>query len=58
MLGGNTMLYKEAYDYINSFTNYEKVPGYNRDLSADGLERVRLLLRLLGRPQNGFKSML
>ena len=51
------MLYKEAYDYINSFTNYEQVPGYNADLSADGLERVRFLLRLLGRPQNSFKSI-
>ena len=51
------MLYKEAYGYINSFTNYEQVPGYNADLSADGLERVRLLLRLLGRPQNSFKSI-
>lgn len=51
------MSYKEAYDYINSFTNYEQVPGYNADLSADGLERVRLLLRLLGRPQNSFKSI-
>ncbi|HST05539.1 MAG TPA: folylpolyglutamate synthase/dihydrofolate synthase family protein [Chloroflexia bacterium] len=51
------MRYQEAYDYINSFTNYEQVPGYNADLSADGLERVRLLLRLLGRPQNSFKSI-
>jgi dihydrofolate synthase/folylpolyglutamate synthase len=51
------MLYTEAYDYINSFTNYEQVPGYNADLSDDGLERVRLLLRLLGRPQNSFKSI-
>jgi dihydrofolate synthase/folylpolyglutamate synthase len=52
------MRYQEAFDYINSFTNYEKVPGLDRDLSADGLERVRLLLRLIGRPQNGFKSVI
>jgi dihydrofolate synthase/folylpolyglutamate synthase len=51
------MRYQEAFDYINSFTNYEKVPGLDRDLSADGLERVRLLLRLLGRPQESFKSV-
>ena len=29
------MRYQEAFDYINSFTNYEKVPGLDRDLSAD-----------------------
>jgi len=51
------MRYQEAYNYINTFTNYEKVPGLTRDLSADELERVRLLLRLLGRPQNSFKSI-
>jgi dihydrofolate synthase/folylpolyglutamate synthase len=51
------MRYQEAYSYINTFTNYEKVPGLNRDVSSDGLERVRLLLRLLGRPQNSFKSI-
>jgi dihydrofolate synthase / folylpolyglutamate synthase len=52
------MQYKEAFDYINSFTNYEQVPGLDRDLSEDGLERARLLLRLLGRPQNNFKSII
>lgn len=51
------MRYSEAFNYINSFTNYEKVPGMDRDLNADGLERVRLLLRLLGRPQTSFKSV-
>jgi dihydrofolate synthase / folylpolyglutamate synthase len=51
------MRYQEAFEYINTFTNYEQVPGIDRDLSADGLERVRLLLRLLGRPQNSFKSV-
>ncbi|MEO8288755.1 MAG: folylpolyglutamate synthase/dihydrofolate synthase family protein [Chloroflexota bacterium] len=51
------MRYQEAFAYINTFTNYEKVPGLDRDLSADGLERVRLLLRLVGRPQNSFKSV-
>jgi dihydrofolate synthase / folylpolyglutamate synthase len=51
------MRYQEAYDYINTFTNYEKLPGLNSDVSSDELERVRLLLRLLGRPQNNFNSI-
>jgi dihydrofolate synthase / folylpolyglutamate synthase len=51
------MRYREAYDYINSFTNYEKTPGIQVDLGADELERFRLLMRLLGRPQNSFKSI-
>ena len=51
------MRYIDAYNYINSFTNYEKVPGLDIDTEFDGLERVRLLLRLLGRPQNSFKSI-
>jgi dihydrofolate synthase/folylpolyglutamate synthase len=51
------MQYKEAFNYINSFTNYETTPGIGRDLNEAGLERVQLLLRLLGRPQNSFKSV-
>jgi len=51
------MRYQEAFSYINTFTNYEKVPGLSRDVSSDGLERVRLLLRLLGRPEKSFKSV-
>ncbi len=52
------MRYTEAFDYLNSFTNYEKTPGIDRDLSADGLERFRLLVRLLGRPQLAFPAIL
>ena len=52
------MRYKEAYNWLNSFTNYEKVPGLQESLEEDGLERVRLLMRLLGRPYNSFKSIL
>ena len=52
------MRYQEAFDYINTFTNYETTPGLDRDLNADGLQRVHLLLRLLGRPQNSFKSVI
>lgn len=51
------MQYKEAFQYINSFTNYEQTPGLKKDISKDGLERVHLLLRLLGRPQDAFKSV-
>jgi dihydrofolate synthase/folylpolyglutamate synthase len=52
------MRYTEAFDYLNSFTNYEKTPGIDRDLSADGLERFRLLLRLLDRPQLAYPAIL
>lgn len=51
------MRYADAYNYINSFTDYEKVPGLDIDTEFDGLERVRLLLRLLGRPQKSFRSI-
>jgi dihydrofolate synthase/folylpolyglutamate synthase len=51
------MNYKQAYDYLNSFTNYEKVPGINYALEMDGLDRVRLLMRLVGKPQSSFKSL-
>src|SRR5947209_4135350 len=51
------MKYREAYNYLNSFTNYEAVPGVNYAREMDGLDRVRLLLRLLGKPQDAFKSV-
>ncbi|MDQ5826087.1 MAG: bifunctional folylpolyglutamate synthase/dihydrofolate synthase [Chloroflexota bacterium] len=51
------MRYADAYNYINSFTNFETVPGLNIDTEFDGLERVRLLLRLLGRPHKSFRSI-
>lgn len=52
------MNYKEAYNYINSFTNYEQVPGINVDPGLEGLRRVRLLMRLLKQPHKEFKSVL
>ncbi len=52
------MLYREAYNYLSSFTDYEKAPGLDAALENDGLERVRLLMRLLGKPQNSFKSVI
>lgn len=51
------MKYQEAYDYLNTFTNYEKVPGINYAQEMDGLDRVRLLMKLLGTPQKSFKSV-
>ncbi|HVF99209.1 MAG TPA: folylpolyglutamate synthase/dihydrofolate synthase family protein [Chloroflexia bacterium] len=51
------MRYADAYNYINSFTNYETVPGLHADTEYDGLERVRLMLRLLGRPHRNLRSI-
>ncbi|HUP26882.1 MAG TPA: folylpolyglutamate synthase/dihydrofolate synthase family protein [Chloroflexia bacterium] len=51
------MRYKEAYSYLNSFTNYEKTPGLQRDLGRNGLTRVRRFMALLGKPQDSFKSI-
>lgn len=51
------MRYADAYNYINSFTNYETVPGLHADAEYDGLERVRLMLRLLGRPHQNLRSV-
>jgi dihydrofolate synthase / folylpolyglutamate synthase len=51
------MNYKEAYDYINSFTNFELVPGINYALNMDELTRVDMLMRLLGNPQSSFQSV-
>ncbi|HYP21423.1 MAG TPA: folylpolyglutamate synthase/dihydrofolate synthase family protein [Chloroflexia bacterium] len=51
------MRYADAYNYINSFTNYETVPGLHADAEYDGLERVRLMLRLLGRPHQNLRCI-
>lgn len=52
------MRYTESYNYLNSFSNFEEIPGIRQSLEVDGLERVRLLLRLLARPQDSFKSII
>lgn len=52
------MQYKDAYNYINSFTDFERIPGLNASIENDGLERVQLLMRLLGRPQRSFRSII
>ncbi|MDQ6693930.1 MAG: bifunctional folylpolyglutamate synthase/dihydrofolate synthase [Chloroflexota bacterium] len=51
------MNYQDAIDYINSFVDYEKEPGMGRDDGLEGLDRVRLLMRLLGNPQRHFNSI-
>lgn len=51
------MNYKQAYNYINSFTDYEKVPGITYTQGMEGLTRVDLLMRLLGNPYTVFKSI-
>lgn len=52
------MRYKEAYSYISSFVNYEKSSkGIREDLDSDGLKRVKLLMLMLGNPQNSFRSI-
>ena len=51
------MNYKEAYAYLESFTNYEHTPGVNYALNLDNLTRVELLMRLLGNPERSFKSV-
>ncbi len=51
------MSYKEAYAYINSFTNWEATPGVSYTQGMNSLARVELLMRLLGNPQSSFKSV-
>ena len=52
------MNYRDAYDYLNSFTDYEKVPGSDYTKGSDNLTRVDLLLRLLGNPQASFDCII
>src|SRR5947209_1663013 len=51
------MDYKEALRYINSFTNYEQIPGVNYTGDSAGLARVHLLIRLIRSPETSFKSV-
>jgi dihydrofolate synthase/folylpolyglutamate synthase len=52
------MNYKEAYSYINSFTNYEQVPGLKMHLKSSGLQRFERLIEQLGNPHKSFKSII
>ncbi len=50
------MTYREAVDYLNSFTNYEKKDTYDYAQSFH-LERMRRLVSLLGDPQASVKCI-
>ena len=51
------MNYHEALDYLNNFTNYEKVPMPPPSANAFNLERVWRFLELLGNPQKRYPSI-
>ena len=51
------MDYQEALDYLNNFTNYEKVPMPPASAHAFNLERVWRFLELLGNPQQSYPSI-
>jgi dihydrofolate synthase/folylpolyglutamate synthase len=51
------MDYQQALDYLNNFTNYEKVPMPPASAHAFNLERVWRFLELLGNPQQSYPSI-
>ena len=51
------MNYKEALDYIYSFTDYERSGKYKRDRN-ENIQREAELLRLLGNPHEQYSSTL
>lgn len=51
------MNYRQALDYIYSFTDYEKLKGYRYTPQDFSLERVERLLALLGNPHREFPSV-
>jgi dihydrofolate synthase / folylpolyglutamate synthase len=51
------MDYQQALDYLNNFTNYEKVPMPPPSANAFNLERVWRFLDLLGNPQLSYPSI-
>jgi dihydrofolate synthase / folylpolyglutamate synthase len=52
------MNYRDAYNYLESFTNYERMRGVNYAANLEGLTRVDLLMRLLHDPHERFKSVI
>ena len=50
------MTYEEAINYLDSFTNYEKVDSYNYKSSLK-LDRMRRLAALLGDPQKAIPAI-
>lgn len=51
------MTYTEAVKFLNSFTNYERMPR-PQSMRRMKLDRMRRLCALLGDPQRGFRSIL
>jgi dihydrofolate synthase/folylpolyglutamate synthase len=51
------MDYQQALDYLNNFTNYEKVAMPPASANAFNLERVWRFLELLGDPQKTYPSI-
>ncbi|HEX2914244.1 MAG TPA: folylpolyglutamate synthase/dihydrofolate synthase family protein [Chloroflexia bacterium] len=49
--------YQEALDYLNNFTNYEKIPMPPANATSLNLERVRRFLVRLGEPQRRYPSI-
>ncbi len=51
------MTYKEALQFLDSFTNYEKASGYRYTEKTFSLERMKKLLRAIGNPEKHFPSV-
>jgi len=49
--------YRQALDYLHSFTDYEVRSGYTYDAARFDLVRVHRLLSLLGDPHRAFRSV-
>lgn len=49
--------YKEALEFIYSFTDYEKLKGYRYSSEEFNLSRVEKLLELAGNPHHSFLSL-
>ena len=51
------MNYKEAYDYVYSFIDYERVRDSRYDRRSYNIERTSALLELLGNPHRDFDAV-
>ena len=51
------MNYRQAQDYILSFTDYEKIPGIAYTAANYDLRRMEKLLKPLGNPHLGTKTV-
>ena len=50
------MTYREALEYLDSFTNYENKDTYDYK-SSFGLDRMKALTEAVGQPQDSVKSI-